>query len=288
MLPLLPITALTLALLAACGAYAEPIELKVGDRVAPAFLPFDPPEGPMPVVVMLHGYGTTGPRNDRYLGLSEAAAARGVATIVPEGTQDEDGERFWNAFDSCCDFDGSEVDDVGFILGLIDALGERVAVDPTRVYLVGYSNGGFMAFRAACDHPERFAAIAPIVGALDGDPAACAPSLPVSLLHIRAVDDQTIRYDGGEIEGFPYESAQSSASRWAALSGCGDAPEDGEARDLLAGRDGDETTAQRWPGCPSGVDVELWSMQGAGHIPRYRDEAPELVLDFLLAHQRAP
>ena len=60
------------------------------------------------------------------------------------------------------------------------------------------------------------------------------------------------------------------------------------SRDLLAGRDGDETTAQRWPGCPSGVDVELWSMQGAGHIPRYRDEAPELVLDFLLAHQRAP
>ena len=37
-----------------------------------------------------------------------------------------------------------------------------------------------------------------------------------------------------------------------------------------------------------GIDVELWSVAGAGHVPLYEPDAVEQVLDFLLAHQKSP
>jgi len=44
---------------------------------------------------------------------------------------------------------GPGVDDVGFPLRTLDALAERVAIDRTRVYATGLSNGSMMAQRLA-------------------------------------------------------------------------------------------------------------------------------------------
>lgn len=54
------------------------------------------------------------------------------------------------------------------LLGLLDDLGEKYRVDPTRVYLTGLSMGGYGSWSLGLKHPERFAAIAPICGG--GDP----------------------------------------------------------------------------------------------------------------------
>lgn len=277
-----------LALLGGCGrAPTRELKLEVGDRVASAYVP-EQASGPLPVVLLLHGYGTTGARNDLYLGLHEAAASRGMATIVPDGIVDDDGERYWNAFDSCCDFDHRGIDDVAYLLDLLDALSEEVETDPAHTYIVGYSNGGFMAFRAACEHPERFAAIAPWVGSLDANPEACAPSEPLSLVHVRNVEDETILYEGGEIRENPYLGARDSAARWAELAGCSADTTPGDERDMVRRPGGPETTVERWVGCPEGIDVELWSVGEAGHVPRYEPDAAEQVLDFLLAHEKPP
>ena len=55
------------------------------------------------------------------------------------------------------------------ILRILDEATVRWNIDPNRIYLTGFSMGGFGTFQVACDSPETFAAIVPVAGG--GDPA---------------------------------------------------------------------------------------------------------------------
>ncbi len=50
------------------------------------------------------------------------------------------------------------------LLGLLDEITRKYAVDPGRVYLTGLSMGGYGTWDLGLTHPERFAAIVPICG----------------------------------------------------------------------------------------------------------------------------
>jgi len=53
------------------------------------------------------------------------------------------------------------------LLNLLDRVTAKYAVDRSRIYLTGLSMGGFGTWNLAVQHPERFAAIAPICGGGD-------------------------------------------------------------------------------------------------------------------------
>ena len=63
----------------------------------------------------------------------------------------------------------------GYLLAILDETLARYRVDPDRVYLTGLSYGGFGTWYLASRHPQRFAAIAPIIGGL-AEPLAPKPS----------------------------------------------------------------------------------------------------------------
>jgi len=67
------------------------------------------------------------------------------------------------------------------LLALLDEALQTRRGDPTRVYLTGLSYGGFGTWYLASKHPERFAAIVPIVGYGHPElmPAIAAAKLPV-------------------------------------------------------------------------------------------------------------
>ncbi len=50
------------------------------------------------------------------------------------------------------------------LMDILDQVEEKFLVDADRVYLTGISYGGFGTWHIAARHPERFAAIAPVVG----------------------------------------------------------------------------------------------------------------------------
>jgi predicted peptidase len=50
------------------------------------------------------------------------------------------------------------------LVNLLDDIVSRYNVDESRIYLTGLSMGGYGSWSLGCDHPERFAAIAPICG----------------------------------------------------------------------------------------------------------------------------
>lgn len=248
-----------------------------------------------PLLLILHGYSSSGAEMTSWLPLGDAADRRGVVWAYPDGSQDERGVRFWNATEACCGF-GSTVDDVAYLRGLIDEIAARTRIDPGRVYLAGHSNGGFMSHRMACDSADRVTAIASVSGVTFADPARCSPSTPVAVLQVHGTADGTLQFEGGvlRIEGMPdapYPGAAETARRWLALDGCDPSLTETARRiDAVAAVDGDdgpaETTMAVSTSCDPGGRVELWTMHDVGHVPTFLRAFPEAVLDFLLEQKR--
>jgi polyhydroxybutyrate depolymerase len=246
----------------------------------------DEVEGRSPLLVLLHGFGGNADLLDRYLGVTEQARSRGLYVLLPGGTAEaEDGDRFWDAMPACCNDTGAPVDDVGYLRDLIDeAVGEH-GIDPTRVYVFGHSNGGFMAYRLACDVPG-IAAIAVLAGSDVMEERSCPSSTGASVLHLHGTADQVIDYEGG-VRDAPYPGAATVVARWAERAGCDAEPVEGPALDLDAGLDGAETTVDAFDGCDGGVAVQLDTIVGGGHIPALDPDAVGVeVLDWLLDRRR--
>lgn len=236
-----------------------------GDRPARLVIPpqWTRSGSPWPLVVLLHGYGASGQLQDVYLGTSRSGDELGYLTLTPDGTTDPTGNRFWNVTGS-----NRPVDDVGYLSELISATVVEFNVDPTRVYVVGHSNGGYMAHKLACDIPDQVTAIAAIAGGIFGLGAGCEQPIPVIM--IQGTDDATVPYEGGVFLGGRILGAEDTVARWRDLGGCADTVT-GEGPfdfDLLVA--GDETLVSAWRECTEPVSVELWSMEGSGHIPGFR------------------
>jgi polyhydroxybutyrate depolymerase len=167
-----------------------------GERQAELLLPEGREGEALPLILSLHGYQGDAAAHDWYFGLSERILGYNFALITPQGTDDQAGNPFWNATDGCCNFYDSDVDDYGWLTGLVAEV--REIVDVSGVYVVGYSNGGFMSYRLACDGLDGLVAIASLAGSSFGDPERCADAMPISVLQIHGTDDQTIKSVAGE------------------------------------------------------------------------------------------
>jgi polyhydroxybutyrate depolymerase len=237
------------------------------------------PEGadgdePLPLVVLLHGYTSNGSAQAAYFGLPAEADRSGFLLAFPNGTRDRIGNRFWNATDACCDFFGSGVDDVAYL-------------DPARIFLVGHSNGAFMSHRYACDRSERVAAVVSLAGMQWKDPARCGASSPVSVLHVHGRNDSTVRYEGGSTPKGVYPGAVQTVGHWAAKGRCeGSLAATGRKFDLDRSVAGDETVEEAQSGCPSGLALNLWTIEGGGHVPPFNQSWAPAIWSFLAAHPK--
>ncbi|HLL21942.1 MAG TPA: PHB depolymerase family esterase [Kofleriaceae bacterium] len=209
-----------------------------------------------PLILALHGYGSNGFVHASYFGLTKLATDGAALVISPDGTVDAGGKQFWNADPACCDFGGKNPDDVGYLGSLIDDVIDAYPVDTSRVFVIGHSNGGFMAYRMACERADVITAIAGLAGAASSMPASCTPARAVNVLHIHGTEDESV----------PYAGAEASTLQWAGHDGCGATLTPGAALDLETQIAGSETQSLS-AACPAGIGVELWKVQGAGHIP---------------------
>jgi polyhydroxybutyrate depolymerase len=275
-----------LALAAACSSHhsfpinPQPTNQLVKDR------PYDVdiPDGwnnakPLPLVVVLHGYGANGFSQEAFFGLHSLVDARQILVAFPDGTVDQMGSHFWNADDACCNFYGSTVDDVAYLNAVLDDAQRNYNVDKHRIYLMGHSNGGFMAHRMACDSTARLAAIVAFAGDVWKDASKCNPSAPIAVLQIHGTADSMVPYQGSSDE----PSAPDSVGTWAAKNHCtgGLQPTGVAPFDIDLDVPGPETKDEAWS-CPAGSAAELWTMQGAEHAPNLvMPDFGNRVLDWL-------
>ena len=274
--------------LAACGSDpADRPRTFGGDRPVTLDLPANlDDDATYPLVVALHGYSISGYIQQAYLGLRALTDAGRVFLVAPTGNMNSQGKPYWNADEACCDYDHANPDDVGYLAALIDDIAAAWPVDRAAVFAIGQGNGGNMAYRLACDRAERLAGIVVIAGAAGFDPAACAPSRPVSVLHLHGTADPEFEYAGGgpfqQAPGAP--GAVESVTHWAGHDGCAltrtaDAP-----LDLDASIAGAETRPERF-GCAAPTAVELWTMEGTDHLPNMVDAFSPAIWPWLDARR---
>lgn len=246
---------------------------------------------PAPLVLVLHGYGSSGKQHQDYFGLGGLVEAHGVILAAPDGTEDAQGNRFWDArTDACCNFTGHPVDDVKYLRALLEQIRAVYQVDPHRIFVVGHSNGGFMAHRLGCELSKEISAVVSLAGTASAKPSGCLARTPVSVLQIHGDQDVGVRLDGGSNilgkGGGAYAGAVEMTRRWARDDGCKRTRSAGAAIDLDSTLPGAETTVSSFDGCRAGSDVSLWTIQGAGHVPAVATNFADLVWRWLEAHPR--
>ena len=124
---------------------------------------------PLPVVVALHGAFGTAREFERESGFSLLADRERFLVVYPQGIGLGNLFRHWNSGHCCGKARKINLDDVGFVLAAVDDVAKRNPVDRARLYLVGFSNGGMLAYRIAAEHPEVVAAVAVASATIGGD-----------------------------------------------------------------------------------------------------------------------
>jgi polyhydroxybutyrate depolymerase len=161
-------------------------------------------------------------------------------------------------------------DDVAFISALIDHAIAEHEVDPQRVYLIGVSRGGHMAYRVAAEVPHKLAAFSAVLASMP--PASCArmPERPLPLLVFGGTADRLIPYHGGKFFytlGFadPVSSIEETVQAWRILAGLPDTP---LVLPITKGSGRDKTSATRfmWGDAADGLQVGLYKIEGGGHV----------------------
>jgi polyhydroxybutyrate depolymerase len=147
--------------------------------------------GSLPVVFFLHGLGDNITGCDEEFNFGQLAEDFGWAFVVPQALTQGVFGTMWNA-----GLLSSSIDDVGFLLALLDTLTEQFQLDPDSVFFTGFSMGGFMTYRMAIEHGDRITACAPVSGLISTVDATKTPVTPVRILHIHGTNDNIVGYNG--------------------------------------------------------------------------------------------
>ena len=176
----------------------------------------------------------------------------------------------WNAGNCCTYATTNQENDLLLVSTIIDYLETQYSVDKSRVWAMGHSNGGMMAYRLACDLSEKITAIAVVAGALVDD--TCSPTKPVPIIHIHGNLDTTVPFHGGG--KFETPNIYFSAVDFAKSNSCTSAPAEAA---------GPIKEKYLW-NCKNGFESVLVNYQEQSHgwAPGYTDE----IVAFLFAHPR--
>lgn len=224
---------------------------------------------PAPLLLAFHGRTATGRDIMTYSQILSWAASMNIIVVAVNGAVYEDASS-WNAGSCCTNATTYEENDVLLTSTIIDYLKTLTTIDASRVWAMGHSNGGMMAYRLACDLSEKITAVAVVAGALVDD--TCNPTKPVPLIHLHGDLDPTVPYQGGG--KFETPNIFYSTLDYSKANTCDGPP----AENLTS------TMQQYMWNCKNGSQVQLVNYLENSH--EWATGYTEEILNFLFAHPR--
>lgn len=191
-----------------------------------------------PLVIACHGANQSADWHDEHSKWTAVSDTAGFVLVFPEGI-----DRFW-------DIAGNR--DVNFILSIIDEMQKRHEINPSRVYLSGFSMGGMLTYHCANRIPDRIAAFVPVSGYPMGDKSAYGPR-PVPLMHVHGTGDDVCVFSG----------VQPTLDNWIKRNGCNPVAE--VTKPYPASNPNSGATLHVWKDGLDGVEVRLLEFKDKGH-----------------------
>mgnify|MGYP001221794096 FL=1 len=212
----------------------------------------------LPIVFNLHGGSGTADEHINYVsdmrGLSDSEK---FILVYPQASSDSNGIPIWNL--GGVNSKATDVDDVGYISHLIDKISEFYSVDKDRVYVTGFSNGGYLSFELACKLSSRIAAFASVAGHMFIDTFdECSPTHPTPFLSINGTEDN---YNG--IAGY-YLPIENSNNYWIDYNNTDLNPNITDLEDVNTS-DGSTVKLYSWKNGTNGVEIEHYKVIGGDH-----------------------
>jgi len=278
------------------GSYTIQLQIDGIPRTSGVYIPtsYETTPGAFPLVVALHPAGGTGYQMEGMSGWTELAEEENFIVIFPDGYNN-----VWND-GRLGDARIADLNDAGFINAAINFMSDKLNIDQTRIYSMGYSMGGMLSFRLACQMPDRLAAIASVASTMPEYVLPyCSTGETMPVLIIQGTDDQVVPWAGLARQGMGYLSANASLDFWTTQNGCQTVSAIQPQPDLDP-NDGSIVMLQTASDCTANADVALWGVFFGGHTyPGHVSgpvslgsvnmdiDATRVVWDFFAAHPRA-
>ncbi len=198
------------------------------------------PDQPVPLLLNFHGYTNNPDLQASFSRMNALADSEGFVVVYPRGVDSS-----FNAGSCCGTASRENVDDVGFTRAIVADVAAHLCLDRGRVYATGFSNGGFMSHRLACEASDLVAAIAPVAAA--NVTASCTPSRPVPVIAFHGDGDTVVSLADGT----------AAVAAWVTRNRCTGGPTrtpHGASR------------CERWATCAGGAAVELCTIAGGRHL----------------------
>lgn len=225
-----------------------------------------------PLLIGFHGIGGSANSFREISKFDIYSEERGMITAYPEGYGPEYGvEASWNGGLCCGLAKLNDLDDTTLVSSIIDSIEKKYTIDKSRIWAVGFSNGGMLSYRLACELSDKITAIGVGAGSLMNK--TCDTQKPVSIIHLHGGSDPDILFNGSGF--YNTRDVVSNITTVNSRFGCT------EVSNSLTKVEGQ--TDWKWS-CPDGIDVQVIKYDGQGH-EWYFSWTKEMIR-FLFAHPR--
>jgi polyhydroxybutyrate depolymerase len=151
------------------------------------------------LVFVMHGSGGDGIGIAQQTAKLEAIASKeNFIAVYPDGYK-----RFWNECRKTASSEANivNIDEVSFFQAMINYFKKSYHINDRRVFAVGTSGGGHMAYKLAMLMPDKFRAITAIIANLPDEPNMdCAGrNVPIAVMIVNSTTDPVNPYNGGEV-----------------------------------------------------------------------------------------
>ncbi len=235
---------------------------------------------PSPLLFVFHGFSHTGAIARTVGGFDEMGEEQRFIIVYPDAFAER-----WADGCFCNEADLQGVDDVLFVDYLLEEIKSQYAIDTSRIYAAGISQGGIFVHWLACRRADKFAAFGTIIGSMrDVTSRRCEPASPINLVMVNSTNDNDMVWDGFIDGPNTILSTPNVMLRWAGFAGCSgnfvteELPENGLP--LIS------VEKRTYTDCNSGKDLVLYAViDGIHRWYRNREiDASELLMDFFKEH----
>ena len=210
---------------------------------------------PIPLLLVFHMRQGTAWLMQEITRFNRLADMENFIVVYPDGYQ-----RSWADGSQRYEADGAGIDDVKFVSSLLTELSEGYTLDEARIYVAGFSNGGFLAHRLGCELSEQLAAIATVSAVFPVDiMEACDPKKGMPVLMMHGTQDLDLVWGGVPSA---LASVPETVQTWLRINQC-------EANPAVSTfdnqNDGARIIREAYLACANQAEVIFYTIEGGGH-----------------------
>jgi len=211
-----------------------------------------------PIVLCLHGLGDN-MNNFSGIGMNYIADTANFIVLTPEAVADPNFGTAWNSGASYAGIVlNQNIDDVGFLGALLDSTIANYNVSVNNIFVTGFSMGGFMTNRLACELNQRFKACASVSGTR-GASFSGSPLSAIPFCHFHGTADGTVAY----VNNMYGNDAEELVDYWVNINNCNTTPVIDSIADVAS--DGKTVVHFTYPDGDDDTNVEFYKVIGGDH-----------------------